>query len=376
MIRRIFVPALCALAVSPGVVSAQSGLNVRTAVLYESYTFDAGLLFNKVTEMTVPIAISFGLGRFGNLAISTGYAKAEITSTDPTQISDQQISGVLDTEARLSFDLIPGRLVGIVSGAVPTGTKTVAFEELSVLGAISSDLIGFSAANLGTGGNVGAGFAGAVPVGRMALGFGATFRKPLTYEPVLGRTTELRPGAEIRLRGGLEGAIATRTYIRLAAIYARREKDVVSDSTRNGVGNRIIGYVSLNQGLGSASVTVYGFDVFRGNPQLESTAAGAAILPRGNLLAAGLRFDFPLGRTTTVEPNVEYRVSDAAPDASTTSLERLGESFRYGVDLRIRATRRWAIVLQGGGISGYVTQSAARINFRGFRSALHLEFTP
>ena len=154
------------------------------------------------------------------------------------------------------------------------------------------------------------------------------------------------------------------------------EKDVVSDSTRNGVGNRIIGYVSLNQGLGSASVTVYGFDVFRGNPQLESTAAGAAILPRGNLLAAGFRFDFPLGRTTTVEPNVEYRVSDAAPDASTTSLERLGESLRYGVDLRIRATRRWAIVLQGGGISGYVTQSAARINFRGFRGALHLEFTP
>lgn len=375
MTRRILFLALL-LTAWPVVASAQLGLNVRTAVLYESYDFDAGLAFNKVTQTTIPVAISFNLRRIGNVAISTGYSSVDLTSAVPAQLASQQISGMLDTEARVSFDLIPGRLMGIVSGTLPTGTKTVAFEELSVLGAISSDLIGFSATSLGGGGDVGGGFVGAVPLGRMALGFGATFRKPMTYQPVLGRTSELRPGAEVRLRGGLEGGIARRTYVRLAAIYAGRQKDAVSDSTRNGIGNRIIGYASLNQGLGSASITIYGFDVFRGDPRLEPTAAGTAFLPRGNLLAAGFRIDFPLMRNTTAVPRLEYRVSDAASDTTTTALERLGESVRYGVDFRMRATRRVAVVLQGGGISGYVVQGADRINFRGFRGALHIEWTP
>ena len=76
------------------------------------------------------------------------------------------------------------------------------------------------------------------------------------------------------------------------------------DATQNGVGSRLITYLSLNQGLGAAkSFTLYGFDVLRGQPQLEQTAVGAAVLPRGNLLALGARFDLGLAPATTVSPN-------------------------------------------------------------------------
>ena len=68
---------------------------------------------------------------------------------------------------------------------------------------------------------MGGGFVGAAPLGKFALGFGGTYRLPLPYTPVLGQTSSLQPGAEIRVRGGLEGTLARKTYLRMAGIFAR-----------------------------------------------------------------------------------------------------------------------------------------------------------
>jgi len=311
--------------------------------------------------------------------LSSGYARVDLRSTDTT-LGDQQLSGLLDTEARLSVNLVPGKLVMLVTGAVPTGIKTVQQKELAILGALSSDVVGFAASNLGSGGNVGGGLVGAFPLGRWAAGFGATFRQPMGYAPVLGEDEQLKPGSEIRLRAGLEGPLARRTYVRTAAILARTSKDRIAfagaDSTRNGVGNRLITYLSVNQGIRSFSLTAYVFDVLRGDPQMEPTAVGAAVLPRGNVLALGGRLDVPLGGATTVTPNAEWRASDAAPNDTTTALERLGTSLRYGVDVRHRLTRSMAVVFQGAGTSGYIVQAGDRVNLSGYRVGLHLELTP
>jgi hypothetical protein len=299
----------------------------------------------------------------------------DLKSADEGQLASQEISTALDTEFRLSVDVIPGRLVFLATGAAPTGSGTVALEELSVLGALSSDIIGFSATDLGTGGNLGGGFVGVVPVGRMALGIGATFQQSLTYDPVQGQTQNLRPGGEVRVRGGIEGALGPRTYLRVAGIFARRQKDQINGETRNGVGNRYVGYVSLNQAVGRSSVTVYGFDVFRSNPQVEATATGAALLPRGNLLAAGAQFALGLAPRTSVTPRVEFRTSSAAPDTSVTALQRLGSSVRFGVDFRHRVNRDVALVLEGNGLIGDVVQAGNTIDFRGYRAGVHLEIT-
>ncbi|OGU17808.1 MAG: hypothetical protein A3K13_09300 [Gemmatimonadetes bacterium RIFCSPLOWO2_12_FULL_68_9] len=375
--RVLGLPALLLLLAGP--VLGQGRWTGRTAVLYESYNFDTLLVFDRVSEMTVPFGLSYNLGRLGNIALSSGYARVDLRSTDTT-LGDQQLSGLLDTEARLSVNLVPGKLVMLVTGAVPTGIKTVQQKELAILGALSSDVVGFAASNLGSGGNVGGGLVGAFPLGRWAAGFGATFRQPMGYAPVLGEDEQLKPGSEIRLRAGLEGPLARRTYVRTAAILARTSKDRIAfagaDSTRNGVGNRLITYLSVNQGIRSFSLTAYVFDVLRGDPQMEPTAVGAAVLPRGNVLALGGRLDVPLGGATTVTPNAEWRASDAAPNDTTTALERLGTSLRYGVDVRHRLTRSMAVVFQGAGTSGYIVQAGDRVNLSGYRVGLHLELTP
>jgi hypothetical protein len=362
---------------SPRSLAAQGPVTVRAATLYESYRFDAGLIFNKVTEFTVPVGLDLRLGRVGTLSLSTGYANVQLTSADVTQLPHQSINGLLDTEARLSVDVIPGRLILLATGAIPTGTKTVQQEQLAVLGAISSDVIGFSAASLGSGGNVGGGFVGAIPLGRLALGLGATYKKPLSYQPVLGQANLLQPGAELRFRGGLEGGLARRTFLRLAGMFVRSGQDRVAGTARHGVGTRIIGYFSLNQGLGPASVTLYGFDVYRGDPQIEQTATGAAYLPKGNLLAIGGQVDWPVTPRTTISPRVEYRASAAAADTTAAAnLQRLGGSLRFGVDLRQAFSPAVGAVLQAGGVTGNVVQAGTDIGFSGLRVALSLEVRP
>lgn len=362
--------------VVPATLGAQTRIRANTAALFESYRFGSGLVFNRVSELTVPLGVTVQLGSLGNVALSSGYARVDLKTADPTQLSDQQISGVMDTEVRLSVNILPGKLVALVTGAIPTGVKTVELEELSILGALSSDVIGFAASNLGTGGSVGGGFAGALPLGRFAIGLGATMKQPLGYTPVLGEPDRLTPGNELRFRAGVEGPLARRTYLRAAGIVARTAKDQVGGVTRHGVGNRFIGYLSVNQGLGPASITLYGFDVFRGDPQIEQTAVGAAVLPRGNLLAGGVRVDWPLGPVMSVSPRAEFRVSTAAPDTGVTRLERLGRSVRVGLDARRQLTPLLAVVLQGDGVTGHVMQGGSRITFDGFRAALHLELTP
>lgn len=361
----------------PAQAAAQIALTrARTAVLAESYEFDAGLAVREIREITVPLGLDLRLGRFADLTIASGWADVQFTSADTAQLADQSVNGVLDTELRLGINAIPGKLILLATGVIPTGIKTVEPSELAILGAIASDVIGFAAPTIGSGGSLGGGFAGALPIGRFAVGLGATYRYPLSYQPVLGDPRELRPGAEFRLRAGVEGPLARTTYVRLAGVYARRGKEELADSTRNGVGDRIIGYLAVNQQWGPVAATVYGFDVYRGSPQIEPTAAGAAVLPKGNLLALGGRLAIALTQQTRVTPRVEYRVSAAAPDTSVTGLERLGDSFRFGIDVRQQITRGVAAILQGGAVTGSVVQSGTEVGLNGLRGALHLEITP
>jgi hypothetical protein len=374
--RRLTALAAMIAALAPGALGAQTGIRARTAVFFESYTFNDGLAFSKVQEFTVPVGVTVPLGRIADFTLSSGWVNVRLTSALPNQLGDQSISGLLDTETRLAVNVIPGRLVMFANGTLPTGVQRVEQEELAVLGALSSDLIGFAAANLGTGGNVGGGFAGAIPLGRWALGVGATYRNWLPYEALASTTDKLRPGADFRLRGGLEGPLGRRTYVRVAGIWTHRQKDHFGGDVMNGVGNRIIGYASLNQGLGAGTLTLYGFDVFRGTPFREETALGAPILPRGNLIATGARYEFRLGRSVTVGPRVEFRLSAQARDITQSKLLLSGESLRFGTDIRFTASRSFAVVLQGGGMSGFVKRADTKVGFRGFRLALHGELTP
>ncbi len=125
--------------------------------------------------------------------------------------------------------------------------------------------------------------------------------------------------------------------------------------------------------LGSTQITVYAFDVFRGDPRIEQTITGAALLPRGNLLGVGGEVTIPVGVTSSLVPRFEFRHSAAAPDEVNRSLQKLGQSLRVGADWRARARQNVAVVVHVDGLTGSVQQSGAGIGLTGFRAALHIE---
>jgi hypothetical protein len=357
-------------------LSAQTNVEFNTAGLFERYSFDSGLSYSEVTEMTLPFVLTAPLRRGSALTLSGGFTNVSVTTPSGKNLEEQSVSGLIDMEARLVVAVVPDRLNLLLTAVAPTGMEALEVEDQAVLTALSSQVIGFSVTNLGTGGRAGAGFVGAVPVGNMALGFAGSYGYSLAYSPVVGETSEWKPGAELRIRAGLEGAVGPRTYLRVATIFGSRQKDQIEGEELGGLGNQYHVYASLNHGLGSTSLTVYAADSYRSAPQIEATAVGAVRVPKGNLLALGARVEIPVARQTRLVPLVEIRRLTEAPRDGTGdgSMQAAGSTFRLGADLRHPLTERWAVVAEGSGLFGNVGDGegdTAGVN--GFRLGVHLE---
>ena len=360
---------------APASAQTQSGGN--TAFLYEHYSFESGLAYKAVSELTLPLTLSMYLSNRASLTLSGGLTRVSLTGDPAEGLEDQEISGIIDTEARLVVDLVPDRINFLATAVLPTGMEALEVDEEAIISALSSQVIGYSTAQLGGGGRVGAGLVGAFPVGEMALGLAGTYTHSLAYNPVLGQPTEWKPGGEIRIRAGLEGTVAPQSYLRVATIFASRQADQLGGTSRGGVGNQFHIYAALNQGLESSSLTLYLFDSYRSAPQIEATSLGAVQVPKGNLLALGAKLEIPVARETRLIPKAEFRrLSDAARDAiGNGSLESAGSTFRVGADLKHPLNERLALVLEANGLFGSVgAGDGTTVGVTGFRGGLHLEY--
>ena len=348
---------------------------VDAAVFAESYSFEEGLPFSRLSQFTAPIGVDLALSRWGSLAVSTAYQYTKLKSV-VSEVPDEELRGLTDTDVRLGINVLPGRLMILFGGVIPTGIETVDPRELSLLGVITSDIIGVTTNELGTGGKAALGIVGAFPVGKFALGLGVTANNSFAYQPVSDTTARLKPGNELAVRAGFEGPLARRTYLRFAGLAAVRGKDEVDGSAVNTVGNRFTGYLSLNQAIGSTSLILFGFDIYRADPRLESTAVGSAYLPPGNLLAAGLRWDIPVASVWFMAPRAEFRNSHLAPlDDLDGPLQLAGRSLRAGADFGRWFGSSFSLALQADGITGFVVQEGSRIGLSGFRVSLHGQLT-
>ncbi|UCG88983.1 MAG: hypothetical protein JSW71_10785 [Gemmatimonadota bacterium] len=354
---------------------AQQHIGVHSAGFAESYKFDEGLDFERLTQFSIPLGFDLRLGRWGSLAVSSSWVYTRLESATSSD-EDEEMRGLSDTDFRLSVNLLPSRLVLILGGVIPTGIETVEPRELAVLGAISSDIIGLISNELGTGGRVAMGFVGAFPLGRYAFGLAATVDNSFAYRPVSDTTAQLKPGSQLRVRLGFEGPLGSRSYLRFAGVYAVRSKDKVDGNPVNSIGNRLTGYVSVNQAIGSSALIFYGFDVYRADPQLEPTAVGSAVLPAGNLLAVGFRWDVPAARVWSITPRAEFRNSHLVPlEDPGGSMKLAGRSLRAGVDFGRKFGRHFSLVLQCDGLTGFVVQEGPRVDMVGFRVGLHGQLT-
>jgi hypothetical protein len=357
-------------------LSAQAQAGGNGAVLFERYSFDSGLPYSAVSEVTVPFTFSTYLSRRASLTVSGGFTSISLTAAESGGLADQGVSGLMDTEARLVLDVVPDRLSFLMTAVAPTGMEALDLDEGSVLSVLSNEVIGFSTMNLGGGGRAGGGFVGAYPLGDMALGFAATYTHSLAYNPVLGQPYEWKPGGEIRIRGGIEGTVAPRTYLRVAGIFARRQKDQIDGMTSGGLGNQIHGYVALNHGFQSSTLTLYVANSYRSAPQIEATPVGAVRVPKGNLTALGAKLEIPVTRQGRLIPKAEYRRLAEAPKDATGdgALESAGSTFRVGADFKLPLRPGLALVLEGTGLFGnLMALEGTDVGVSGFRGGLHLE---
>ena len=173
---------LTLLAIHAG-AAGQVNIEVRGSTLFERYEFSEtlGSSVDRVTELSVPLTLSAQVGRRTALTVASGYAQVRLSNQGR---KTALVRGVLDTELRLAFQAVPDRITIFTTSSFPTGIASVQQNDLSILGVLASEVIGFSSARLGGGGAVGGGVAASAPVGRMALGLAASVTANGTYRPI------------------------------------------------------------------------------------------------------------------------------------------------------------------------------------------------
>src|SRR5205809_7270116 len=151
-----------------------------------------------------------------------------------------EIAGPTDTDVRLSWAAVSGRVIVSVAGTLPTGKKSVDTSSVPLLSALATEVLNFTTPSFGTGGGATGGFATAFKLGeRWAAGVGGSYRWHARYTPVAGGG-DLEPGGEGRARLGAEGPVGDRGDFRSAAMYATSGTDTLGAGSRSASGPRLL----------------------------------------------------------------------------------------------------------------------------------------
>ena len=344
------------------------GTVARTGVYFESYSFGSGLAFDRISELTIPIAVT---QRFGNrvvVDVGTAYARASVREAGGNTIDH---AGLIDTDIRATVGVIPGRLLLTVVGTLPTGAAEVPDTTIPLFGATATDLLGFTTPGFGSGGGISAGFASAFKMGQnWAVGTGASYRYGASYTPVAGGS-EMSPGGEVRARLGIEGPFGGGKYFRGAFIYTTSGANEMSAGGQTLIGDRALAYAAVSMPLGRNSLSLYGWEMRRLRPR-NFDAPGAISVPRGNVLALGARMERPLSPTVTLVPLLEFRHELTGP---TEKMVLLGYLVRTGTDVRYRLSDRATGIIQAQVAFGRLNDEGQSVSLFGPRLALLIEWS-
>lgn len=359
---------LLVLSVAAPAAAAQTSTVARTGVYFESYSFGPGLAFDRISELTIPLTITQRFGNRLTVDLGTAYASASVEEINGNAIDH---SGLIDTDIRATIGVIPGRLVFNLVGTLPTGATAVPDTTIPLFGATATDLLGFMTPGFGSGGGLSAGFASAFSMGSSwAIGTGASYRYGAAYTPVAGGT-QLTPGGEIRARFGLEGPFGGGMYFRGAFIYTTTGANDIETGGESVIGDRALLYAAVSMPLGRSHLSFYGWEMRRLRAR-NYDAPGAIAVPRGNVLALGVRMDRPLSPKVTLVPMLEFRHELTGP---TEKMELLGYLLRTGADVRYRLGDQAVAVIQAQLAFGTLQDQGTSVSLLGPRVGALIEWS-
>jgi hypothetical protein len=281
------------------------GLRAAAGARIEGYSFRSPdkVDLDRVVLFTVPVSAAVSLTRRVEFGVSGAFAQAELTRADGREYS---LSGLTDTELRVTTALADDRVrLGVVA-LVPTGQEKLTAEEMDVAGVIAADLLPFAISHWGAGGGLGANIAVAIPVAYdMALGVSAGYVVAREFEPVAAESFAYRPGNQLQLRAAVDRSFGAAGKGSLQLIYQQFAHDRTGGSNLYQAGDRLQAVASYAFAAGALGSGVAYLGYLR--RQEGSYTEVVQLTPAQDLVYAGTGLRLPLGRAV-LQPSVDLRV--------------------------------------------------------------------
>jgi hypothetical protein len=351
--------AAAALTLAAASVGAQGigDSQLRIGPQFVSYSLSAPVN-EKISQIAIPIFAAVPILPSLTIDVGTSYAmtrfeRQTLSGTTPTTTTSE-LNGLTDTQVRAIYTIGQDLLVLTAGVNIPTGSATVAPDELPAATVIGSDFLSFPVSGFGSGMGVTGGLAFARPLGAWNFGFGASMRYAGEYEPfqdASGTATSFQPGPEYRVRTGIDHPWGA-GRIAFGVTYSKFGDDKANATSYN-TGDRYIGTFSMSNALANGTNWSFNlWNLFRSNGTLIDQSTS----PRANITNASLGFGVRGPADLVLEPTVEARVRTS---------QGSGASFLGTIGSRLIVNRGgWAIV-PGFGFAVGAMDSATLTGLRG-----------
>jgi hypothetical protein len=271
----------------------------------ESYSFRSPdkVDVENVSLFTVPFSVRALLADRLDLSVTGAYASATLRRRGGQETS---ISGLTDTEIRLTYSLKNDRVRLAAVALAPTGKSQLTAGEMDVAGVVAADLLPFAISNWGSGGGVGVNAAVAIPMNDgTSFGVSAGYVVAREYEPLSAASFAYRPGNQLQVRAAADRTLGSAAKASVQLTYLHFGQDQSRGSNLYQAGDRLQGVGSLAFAAGASSTGI----VYAGYIRRQQGRYTDVVLvtPSQDLLYAGIGFRHPVSGVVLV-PSLDVRV--------------------------------------------------------------------
>lgn len=331
--KRIIHPALAvlALALTPPRAAAQAPGDALQAYAagarWESYAFEepGTIGIDRVSLLTVPLGAETRVMGRARLTVSGAFASATLRRADG---SEAGLSGLTDTELRLTLPLVGDWLTVSGTAVLPTGRGRLSAEEMEVAAVVASDLLPFAISHWGSGGGAGGSVSVARRFGSVGMGMIGGYRASREYRALGDDDPAYRPGDERFVRVAVDRSYSN-AKATLQVSLVRYTHDRLGGGTLYRSGDRYQAIASYAlAGPGRSSAVFYAGILHREEGSRATDLSEA--LPGQDLILAGAGARLRIGRGAFL-PSVDAR--------AFRSSDGLGQGYGVGMG----ASAEWSV---------------------------------
>jgi hypothetical protein len=303
---RIIALSICCVAAAHNRTGAQiTGMAGATGVHFQSFTFASpdSVNIKRVSLLTIPVAARAQLAHNVDLSVDAAFATATLTRPGGPP---EKLSGLTDTDVRLTYSLAADRVRLSAIGLLPTGKSELTAVEMDLAGVVAADLLPFAISHWGSGGGLGMNAAFALPLNETtSFGVSGGYVVAREYSPLSQSTFAYRPGNQLQFRGVADRTFGSSAKASLQVTYMHFGQDQSAGANLYQAGDRLQGVGSLAFATGATGTGIVYLGYLR--RQRGEYTSVVTMTPAQDLVYGGTAFRQPVGRAVLV-PSIEIRV--------------------------------------------------------------------